>query len=283
MITDIADFIRYIPTARGTHFEDILPFIEEGVLWSQTEIFGKDLVAHIEDSGGDDAKRLLNSIIALKAYSGAIPFLDVVQTNNGFAVVNNANQAPASRERVDKLLDWVNERLYFHVDMLIELVAASTQMIAEWRKFHRFNYFTELLFWTGNEFADYSGNYESTYRQKRTYPFVDLHKMHVAIKGFQDEEISSFISADHLQELIDKKREQTLHADEEKLFRRLKIILGLYIQKNDFKAREQLKEVVNCMMLKPDQYPTYFNSKEYRLKIAARYENKQEDPTYFFM
>ena len=283
MIDNIEDFIRYIPTARGTHFEDIQPFIEEGVLWSQTEIFGNNLLEYIKISGSDDAKRLLNSIIALKAYSGAIPFLDVVQTQNGFAVVNNSNVVPASRERVDKLLDWVNERMYFHVDMLIELVSASADMMAEWRKFSRFSYLTELLFWTGSEFAGYSGNYESTYRQKRTYPFADLHKMHILIKGFQDEEIASFISADYLQELIDKKRSQMLPADDEKIVKRLKFILGLYIQKNDFKAREHLKEIVNEMMLEPDRFPTYFNSKEYRLKMAARYENKQEDPTYFFM
>ncbi len=283
MITTIEDFIRYIPTARGTHFEDIEPFLLEAESWAKTDIFGNELVEVIQASVDDDAKRMLNSIVALKAYSAAIPFLDVVQTPNGFAVVNNSNVVPASRERVDKLLQWVNDRLYYHVDSLIEYTSTKSAFMTEWRKSIRFDYLTELLFWTGIGFASYSGNYEAVYKQKRSFPFVDLHKMHAIIKGFQDIEIANYISRDYLNQLIEKRRSQTLDSDDLVMMTRLRHILGLFMQKEEFKATEALKEVVNLMIREPDKYPAYAGSDEYRLKIAERYQNKQEDPTYFFV
>lgn len=283
MITTIEDFIRYIPTARGTHFEDIEPFLIEAKAWAESDIFGRDLVAAIDASDDDDAKRMLNSIVALKAYSAAIPFLDVVQTSNGFAVVNNTNVVPASRERVDKLLEWVNDRLYYHVDSLIEYISAKTAFMAEWRKSLRFNYLTELLFWTGTGFASNCGNYEAVYKQKRGFPFVDLHKMHATIKGFQYVEMANYISRDYISELIDKRRNQTLDTDDEIMMSRLRQIIGLFLQKEQYKATEALKEIVNLMIKEPDKYTAYAGSDEYRLKMAERYQNKKEDSTYFFV
>lgn len=302
MITSIEDFIKYIPTARGTHFEDIEVFIQEGLLWPQTEIFGSDLVKSVEASEDSDLNRIFNSIIALKAYSSAIPFLDVVQTSNGFAVVNNANVVPASRERVDKLLQWVNERLYFHVDSLIEYVSANATLLAEWRKFHKYNFLTELVFWNGNEFMQYCGDYEKmetivtkasvSYKggsamaqdaARRRIPYLELRRLHGVIRGFQDEEISNFISKDYLNELIDKNRQKTLLANEASIFNRLRFIVGLFLQNEDAKAKEQLKAIVNMMMLSLETYTTFANSEEYKVKVAVRYQNLEEDPTYFFM
>lgn len=300
MITSIEDFIKYIPTARGTHYEDILPFLEEGLLWAKTDIFGKDLTDAVETAGYEDGKRMLDAIIALKAYATAIPFLDVVQTSNGFAVVSNANMAPASRERVDKLMAWVENRLYAQVDALIGYLRTSS-LLAEWRKFHRFDFMTELLFWTGADFMQYCGDYEkietispettmsykggSTNRleaERRRIPYLELRRLHAMLKGYQEDEIGRFISRDYLHELIDKNRMQTLTATEKALFDKLRFILGLLMQKDETKAGEQLKNIVNMMMGDLGSYPTFANSEEYKVKIALRYQNLEEDPTYFF-
>ena len=289
MITNIDDFVRYIPTARGTHFEDIYPFIEEAVIWVEQELFGAELVTAINAIPVDSNElKMMNSIITLKAYFSAIPFLDVIQTANGFAVVSNGSQAPASKERVERLLVHVKERLYFHVDALIEYISQSTTLIGKWKLFPKFNTLTELLYWSGSEFMIYCGDYEILETResamkyeaaKRRIPYLELRRQHGLIKGFQDDEISSYISHNYLDELLEKRRNGTLVDDDKRMLNRLKSVIGLYLRSEDLKAEEQLKAIVNLMVKDAGKYGTYASSEEYQLKITERYQNLEKDTT----
>lgn len=282
MIKNIDDFVKYIPTARGTRFEDIKVFIEEGVSWLKIEIFGKELVEYITSTEDDIARRSLGAIIALKAYSLAIPFLDVVQTTNGFAIVNNTNHAPASRERVDKLMQWVEQRLYTQVDSLIEYISCTPTLLAEWKQFERFDYLTELVFWTGNDLLSYFGNSQQYNRSKSNIPYVELHKMHSTIKGIQDTYIADSISCQYLEELIESKRKNDLVPEAKRIYDRIKHIVGLFILGQDNHAKSMLDEIVNMMMRNLDKYPKFADSEAYKIKVADKYVNLQSDGTYFF-
>ncbi|MDD4778730.1 MAG: hypothetical protein PHV53_10650 [Fermentimonas sp.] len=288
MIQNIDDFVKYIPTARGTHYEDIAPFLEEAKIWIEQEFFGKDLISAIETEESTDSKKTVDSIICLKAYSTAIPFLDVIQTSNGFAVVNNTNQAPASKERVERLLKHVQERLYFHVDNLIACIEAKPEYLEKWRLFSRFEKLTDLVYWSGNEFLQYCGDSIESVANiadaiKNNIPYKDLQRMRSLITGFQYQEISSYISRVYFDDLINKRRLGTLTDEERKLMGNLKIIVALYIRNNSFKAEEQLKHIVNSMVTNIDNFPLYKGSEEYKVKISERYQNQQDDATYFFL
>jgi uncharacterized protein with HEPN domain len=289
MIANIDDFVKYIPTARGTHFEDIAPFIEEAKIWIEQEFFGRDLLSAIEtEDANSEANKVVDSIICLKAYSTAIPFLDVIQTSNGFAVVNNSNQAPASKERVERLLKHVQERLYFHVDNLIACIEAKQEYLDKWRLSSRFENLTDLVYWSGIEFLQYCGDSVESAANvvdavNHNIPYKDLQRMRSLIAGFQYKEISSYISRVYLDDLINKRRLHTLTAEESKLMDNLKIIVALYIRNNSFKAEEQLKLIVNRLAMNLDSYPLYRESDEYKIKISERYQNQQGDTTYFFL
>ena len=43
-------------------------------------------------------------IVAFDAFRNAIPHLDLILTPNGFGIVNNSSIAPASKERVERLI-----------------------------------------------------------------------------------------------------------------------------------------------------------------------------------
>ena len=43
-------------------------------------------------------------IVAFDAIRSSIPHLDIILTSNGFGIVNNSNIAPASKERVERLI-----------------------------------------------------------------------------------------------------------------------------------------------------------------------------------
>ena len=51
------------------------------------------------------AKVTMARIVAFDAFRSAIPHLDIILTPNGFGIVNNSNIAPASKERVERLIN----------------------------------------------------------------------------------------------------------------------------------------------------------------------------------
>ena len=65
---------------------------------------------------------LCNRMACLTAYKLAIPHLDLVLTDNGFGVVSNQNVAPASAERVNRLIQQVQQSLDDTIDELLDSV-----------------------------------------------------------------------------------------------------------------------------------------------------------------
>lgn len=51
------------------------------------------------------AKVTMARIVAFDAFRSAIPHLDIILTPNGFGIVNNSNIAPASKKRVERLIN----------------------------------------------------------------------------------------------------------------------------------------------------------------------------------
>lgn len=283
MISNIDDFVKYIPTARGTRYEDIGLFVEEAIIWAKTDLFGNDLIDKLQNRQEAEEIRTLDTIIALKAYITAIPFLDVVQTTNGFAVINSSTQVPASKERVDKLIKWSTDRLYSNVDRLIEIISQNSVLMSEWKKYRRFEYYTELLFWTGAEYGDYCGTYESSFKNESIYSFTELHTRHAEIMAMQSSVLAHYVSQKYINTIIEKKRNLQLADKDLDVYNKLKFALGLLIKKEEFRAKEILKNIVSTMMKDLDSYSDYKTSDEYAAWIAARYQNKQSDSTYFFM
>jgi len=117
ILQTINQFIAAVPTAAGVeNFDDLKPFVRSGELWLQNNVLGAPLYDYIntlsdsltEEStpSPDNNAELIElciSVIANHAYWDAIPFLDVVHTNQGFAVISANNKLPASKERVERL------------------------------------------------------------------------------------------------------------------------------------------------------------------------------------
>ena len=132
IITTLADFIKYIPTAEGTDWKAISPFLESADAEVQMTLTGTnlyDLIAVLDVDKG--LHRLLCNLFCMTAYKNAIPFVDLVQTNNGFAVVNNANQAPASRERVERLILMCEKVIDRTTDLLIIATMTTAAALTE--------------------------------------------------------------------------------------------------------------------------------------------------------
>ena len=83
----------------------------------------------------------LAAVAAHRALADAIPSLDLVQTVNGFAVVSNQNLAPASRDRVDRLITAHRSQCDTAINALMPMLAASP----EWRDTSPCDFFRAML------------------------------------------------------------------------------------------------------------------------------------------
>ena len=60
-------------------------------------------------------------VVVTKAYADALPSLDIVVTPTGIGVVNTETIAPASKERVERLVKPLRDILHDNPTLLVDL------------------------------------------------------------------------------------------------------------------------------------------------------------------
>lgn len=135
-------------TAEGepTLFEILSPFIETAEQWA-IDTFVPDAIFDeiAEDDGFGPNERLrfsLEKLVACQAYMTAIPSLDLVLTPNGFGIVSNQNIVPASRERVDALINSLESQRDSAIEALILRLSSRT----DWQQSAQGKYFGATMF-----------------------------------------------------------------------------------------------------------------------------------------
>ena len=272
---DLAKFEKYIPTAAGSDTEDLKPFLQETEIWIK-ELLGEKLYAEIIRLSGlppEEQKKIVENcelVICLKSYLSGIPFLDLVQTPNGFAVVSNTNQVPASKERVDRLLKSVQRRLTQALDVLLIAIFKENLFREMWSKSHWFDWYTETVYLTSSDVRMYTG---------KEISFLDFEKLHPYLLDHQNE-ICRFISRDYFDELVTKRRNADLSKFDKRVWKELRVIIGMKLQ--ELNAYKMIENLINYMITHESHFPTYIASVEYKLKIEKKYKNRKQDSTFFF-
>lgn len=110
-------FESYCPAFRdplGETYNNVRPYLDAATA-DLHERFAPG--AHL-----DDVKDAAEAFVCYSASYEAIPALDLIATPNGFAVVNNQNLAPASKERVAALRESYRQSKSRYVSALIVLL-----------------------------------------------------------------------------------------------------------------------------------------------------------------
>lgn len=274
-ITTIDSFIKFVPTAKGTEFSAIQPFLIQAENELKGFLIGNDLYNLLETENPDsDLVQSASRFICFKAYLYAIPFSDLIQTPNGFGVVSNANVAPASKERVERLLAMCEKMIDSTTDLLIIGILENVVALTEWTKFSKFKSLTNCFFSTGIDFAQYSKS-ENGNR-------ADFLKSKSSLMATQKNDLSEAISVDFVNELIGQIRTSSVTEKNEFVIENCKLILGKFADKNEHEAEMLLNKLIVFIEKDILNFSTYANSAEYTLKSITPYANKQTDPTFFF-
>lgn len=270
ILKTLDQFQKAMPTAVAIeNFSDVEPYLRSAELWISNQVLGKDLfdLVSTDAFADEDLLLLCRSVIANHAFWDAIPFLDLVLTNNGFAVISAQNKVPASKDRVDRLREQCLVRRDSEVELLIEFLEAHPDYHDEWKGSPAYSVMTDCLIRTATELAQY-GNWEGTRR--------DFLKLRPKLIQETMTRLEPIFSGDYIDELVEKQRDGDVTNGDLKIIVLLKYVLGSLVNGNTEAAAKIAGDALRYIDNHLTDFPTYSASAEYQARLASDYVNTTE-------
>lgn len=277
ILTSEEQFTKCIPTAANGCWNDMETYRDSAERWLRNELLGQVLYKDIDENPGQDGRvelvELCRKVICLDAYQRAIPFLDLVQTTTGFGVVSNTNLAPASRDRVDRLLRETIVQRDNEVEVLMDYLEDTPVLHDAWKGAKVYSILSNCLIMTARELRQLCA-WEGT-RQ-------DFLKLKPVLTLRMYNELGRWVSRAFIDELVEQQRDGDLTPANIVVLDILKVSLANFAAGNIKDAETFRDDVVTMMDNKIEDYPSYAGSSEYRSRHVQSYQNTK-DSTIFVM
>lgn len=258
-------------------FDKVTPFLEMAEEWVMQYLTSAATFAEILGlAEGSIARSATVKIIVSHAMMNAIPSLDVVLTPNGFGIVSNSNIAPASRDRVARLIASLESERDRAIRFLLTLLPTFTS----WSDTPQGEYFSATLF-PNLDICDYLGLVEhqwQKYQELRpavieveqyiTDHFIGAEQM----DAFRKEQIAPSSTSAVLKAVI-----RSLRATEVQMLK-----ARLAATARPCSPPTTLIQVVNIIRNNPDLFTKWHNSTIKSLFSPPVYENCKEDKGFWF-
>lgn len=219
-----------------------------------------------------DANLAERAVCLMAAYD-SVAQLDLVLTPTGFGIVRNDHLTPASRERTEALKDQLRKQKSDSIDILLNHLLNT-----EWRESAAAISMVDQLLYCPAMFRRYGVSYENRAVYREEMELLAVRTTEATAK------IEKLISPELYQDLCTKQRDVGKMSTEEKMvLETARKTLAVYIvQAPAPYAAEQERKLLRQLESFADQLPAYKNSSTYAAYHLQRYENKKEDPTFFF-
>lgn len=272
------DFVRCCPAAMAPDdaiFNSISRYIEYSTNFLR-DVITADVFASIDVE--DDAVRNLEEplpklrslavdFICASAFGLAIPHLDLVLTSTGFGVVSNTNVAPASVERVRALRDALRRNQDMALDEILDLV----RPMADWSKSSFQWMMTRSLFWRASQLSVF-GIVNPT-RDDLGTKLPDILGAGLALSR-------AFSSLQYMV-LIDKECRAAASAVQEEVINLCRTASVAWAT-SEIAFNAVRDRILMVMEQHPEEFPEYHASVEFKANHFRPYENKKDDPCFFF-
>ena len=257
-------FEQYVPAFRDSQpstFEAVRPMMEHYLS------VAKDQMAVPEDYANQP---LLEAYVYKSAAAEAVPSLDLILTDSGFAVVSNQNLAPASRERVAALLNSLRRQASDARDLLL-LDLCKTN----WVSSQQCTLLRSTLLWCPMLARRYGiAINENDPQNDFLLHLPTIEQASEMATNIIGQPLMDFLIA-HQDEYIEKPAYVLVRESTRKY-------MSAVVQQNRRAAEAQRQYILKKIEILADEIPEYKESSTYRAAQAQGYENKQEDPTFFF-
>lgn len=257
-------FEQYVPAFRDSQpntFEAVRPMMEHYLSVSREQM------AVPEDYANQP---LLEAYVYKNAAAESIPSLDLILTDSGFAVVSNQNLAPASRERVTALLNSLRRQASDARDLLL-LDLCKTN----WVSSKQCTLLRSTLLWC----PMLARRYGIAINENDPQGDFLLHLPAIE----QASEMATNITGQPLMDFLITHQDEYIEKPAYVLVREsTRKYMSAVVQQNRRAAEAQRQYILKKIELLADELPEYKESSTYRAAHAKGYENKPEDPTFFF-
>ena len=252
-------------------FDRIAHWLDTAEQWVFGTFCPETIIAEaVADNPDSPIRDPLTAIAAHQALADAIPTLDLVQTVNGFAVVSNQNLAPASKERVERLIAAHKAQRDAAINALLPLLAK----IGGWRNTSQCEFFRATLFPTLDSIRSLASGAATWEKFQELRPAIAVAEDHLA---------AEYISP----ELIQRLRDETLGiiSPLSPLDSRLCTALRGHVA--DIVQGKQLREtalrdIVEYIRRHPDTFPEWHRSDTAQLFTPPIFRNTKKSSGYFF-
>ena len=213
-------------------------------------------------------KIITAKLIASEALRRAIPSLDLVLTPNGFGVVSNQNVAPASKERVDRLIGSLADcRDDCIANLLPALVGAS-----QWLASSQASFFGETLF------PDIAITEQVRGSGSKWERYLSLRPKILDIEASLAEE---FFSPELMARLRYVVLRKTQTADLARVINAIRGQVVDILNGGSIRMRDMI-DVVNHIRCNPDLFPEWHASETAKLFAPPVFRNLKTNKGYWF-
>lgn len=275
LITDQATLAPYIPNmivnvkGETALFDKIAVHLQAAEDWViRTFTSQKPFTAIVGYVADNPIRTLTARLIVAEALRLAVPSLDLVFTPNGFAVTQTSNLAPASKQRVDRLIGSLSTLRDECIAQLLPLLPG----VSQWLNSDRAAYFGATLFPTLEIVEQVPGNTPKWERWLELRPKVIDLEASLAEEWFSPELMSV---------LRDRNLRGTLPDTDKRFVADIQAQIVAYINGGSFSTR-RLADIVNFIRKNPAAFPEWHNSATAELFNPPVFKNKKNSSGYFF-
>ena len=266
---------QYLPnvfaTVKGevSLFDKVKVDIDLAENWAVNSFTGEVLFSDICSRSADDPLRILSAkLIVTEALRRAIPSLDVVLTPNGFGVVSNQNIAPASKERVDRLIASLADYRDECIGNLLPAIVGASQ----WLTSSQASFFGETLF------PDLAITDQVKGTGSKWERYLALRPKILDIEASLAEE---FFSPELMVRMRNEVLRKTHTADLARVINAIRGQVVDILNGGSIRMRDMI-DVVNHIRCNPDLFPEWHASETAKLFSPPIFKNKKEAKGYFF-
>lgn len=274
------DFVQCCPAALmpdTSVFENIAAQIQKWKDWTR-ELVTPDIYDGLDAIDAEpitenydrlvSLRRYLVGLVCSMAFWDAMPQLDLVLTPTGFGVVSNANVAPASSERVQALRNQMRRQGLRYLEESLDIlrlfdVPAKSKLCGR---------FFRTLFWK-SEHMHVFGIPNPTFDDLTSkLPQIESAHTHLA----------KIISPEQLAALIRAEASASTTSLQSILISMCRVLCVYATGTDQALFNTQRLSILGFMDDHLADFPEYRDSDTYKAIHFQRYENKAEDPCFFF-
>ena len=269
--------VQVTVTGETPLIDKLSPFLSATEKWLSDVFTSETVFDTICQLAEEDALRVATTqAVVYEAFRRAVPHLDIILTPNGFGIVSNTNIAPASKERINRLLDALLDNRDAALSQVLSLLPAESG----WLGTKQAQFFAATMF----------PNMEVTLRLPK--PSEGRWKLYLTLRE-KTIGIEQFFAAQYLSvELMDVLRSEEQSGQyrsmlHQKICRILQAAEIRCLNSTDPTAwmhfeHNALFELVNTIRDNPEEFPEWHSSATAELYAPPIFENKKESKGFWF-